>query len=763
MSGSQATAAAVPARGWRRPVGRLLVGVFVVLTAVGVWLALANQDWSVLGDLVAHGDRGRLAVLLAGSVVVNMAGLLLAMLVWWVVLRENDPPVSTAQVARIFFVGFLAKYVPGRVLALVASFRLARSAGVSAARMASGVALTLVVTVLTGLAVGLLAGTRVLGDRAWWLLLAAVPVVVVAVRPRLVDRAGRLAMRLLRRPAPAVGSADRTVRLTIAAQTLSWLVSGLHLWLLAIAVGAPPLRSLLLCVGAFSLAVVVGLVVMLVPDGIGVREAVLTAALSAVLPLPAAAVVVVASRLVSTVSEVGLALAVLGVTGLTHRRRKATALDEPAMALDAPAVALDKSATALDEPAAALDEPAAAPEPPAATGEGPRLRPPRLDRLRGEPRLDRLWRLLRPRRRWCWGTWLVVLATTLWSLFLAAHLLLSGRTPLWVPVDVTPPLLFVAVPAALLVVAPLARPARWRIIAVLVVAAVLGAGRSGINLATLWHTPPPAPPKAITLVAWNTDLWDRGWGLAAEPGDTDRFYRYLRELDADVYLLHEYLHYEKATDSPDLKAVQIDHLPRLRAEFPDHEIVIAGEHVTLSRLPIVGRQALDLTQWLPEHLRAVPPELAHFPSYYTTKTLRTDVLLGGKVVSLYNAHVHQPPHDVRLYRAASRTANADGEALRHAALRALRADVTANPNPVVIAGDLNTSPAMGVRRLLPDGLVDNARALSSLYPTSWAADDIPLWRIDWLLSTPDVAVHRYEFRAPRGLSDHQAQVALISA
>lgn len=322
VNGGQVTG--VPARGWRRPVGRLLVAVFVALTAVGVWFALASQDWTVLGDLVAHGDRGRLAALLAGAVAANVAGLLLAMLVWWVVLRDNDPPVSTPQVARIFFVGFLAKYVPGRVLALVASFRLARTAGVSAARMASGVALTLPVSVLTGLTVGLLAGTRVLGDRAWWLLLTAAPLVLLAVRPHLVDRAGRLAMRLLRRPAPTVGATNRAVRQIIAAQTLSWLVSGLHLWLLAIAVGAQPLRSLLLCVGAFSLAVVVGLLVMLVPDGIGVREAVLTAALTTVLPLPAAAVVVVASRLVSTVSEVGLAAVVLGAAEVANRRRVAS-------------------------------------------------------------------------------------------------------------------------------------------------------------------------------------------------------------------------------------------------------------------------------------------------------------------------------------------------------------------------------------------------------------------------------------------------------
>jgi glycosyltransferase 2 family protein len=56
------------------------------------------------------------------------------------------------------------------------------------------------------------------------------------------------------------------------------------------------------------------------PDGIGVREAVLAAALVAVLPAPAATVVALASRLVCTVSEVVLGAAALAVAEVLHRR-----------------------------------------------------------------------------------------------------------------------------------------------------------------------------------------------------------------------------------------------------------------------------------------------------------------------------------------------------------------------------------------------------------------------------------------------------------
>jgi hypothetical protein len=350
---------------------------------------------------------------------------------------------------------------------------------------------------------------------------------------------------------------------------------------------------------------------------------------------------------------------------------------------------------------------------------------------------------------------LVVTTSLAWLLFVILHRLLSGRTWPWALLDLVPPLVFVAVPAALLAVAPLARPVRWRIMAVQVISGLLGAGLSGINLATVWYTPPPAPPGAITLVSWNTEFWDQNWS-SSERKDAADLYRYLRELDADVYQLHEYLHID------DHRPIRIDMLPQLRREFPAHHIAVAGELITLSRFPIVQRRGLDLRPWLPDEQKVVPPALADFPDYYITKMLRTDVLVNGTTISFYNGHVHQPSTRLSLYRGDTRRANRHQENLRRASFRALQADINSNHHPVIVGADLNSSSAMGTRRLLPDRLVDHTRALSSIYPTTWKAGGIGLWRIDWLLTTPDVAVHRYDLLGPDGLSDHRAQRAILS-
>jgi hypothetical protein len=312
--------ALTPARRWRRRAWRLLVVGFGLVVAVAIWRALAGQDWSVVGVLLQRRDRGQIGLLLTAALLTAVAGPLLGMLSWRTVLLECGGPVSLARVLRIFFVGYLAKYVPGKLPGMVAAVKVAMSNGVTLPRMIGAGVLSMVLVHLTGLTVGLLAGVEVLGGKAGWLVLAAVPIVVVAWRPDLVTRAGRLATRLLRRPAPASAPSARGLRWAVAVQTGSWLVSGLHLWLLAVAMGAPPARSLALCVGAFSLATVVGMLAVVAPDGLGVREAVLLAALAAVLPVPAATLVVLASRLVTTVGEVVLGGAALAAAELLQRR-----------------------------------------------------------------------------------------------------------------------------------------------------------------------------------------------------------------------------------------------------------------------------------------------------------------------------------------------------------------------------------------------------------------------------------------------------------
>jgi endonuclease/exonuclease/phosphatase (EEP) superfamily protein YafD len=277
----------------------------------------------------------------------------------------------------------------------------------------------------------------------------------------------------------------------------------------------------------------------------------------------------------------------------------------------------------------------------------------------------------------------------------------------------------------------------------------LGLGVAGLNVSGLVSGGDgPAGPGAIRVVAWNTGFWDAD-------DDSAAFYRLLRQQDADVYALQEYLAWE------DDHIVPRDDASRLRQEFPGYHIGVVGELVTLSRLPVVEEHALSVPD--------APPPQDEFVDYWLHKVLRTDVRTANGIVSIYNAHlpvqawVDGSPLDSEFYRAMRRQDNA-----RKAQFRALARDVAANPHPVLVAGDLNTTPAMGDVREFPAGLRDAQRATRSPYPVSFTASlavhaRVPeWWRLDWTLTSPQVRVHSYDLLAPQGLSDHRLQSVVVS-
>lgn len=310
--------------GWRKLAWRLLLAGFGAVVVVGIVRALAGQDWSVVAEMLGQRDASQVSLLLAAALATAVVGPLLGMLSWRAVLLGGGPPVGLPQVMRIFFVGYLAKYVPGKLPGMVAQVKVATANGVTVPRMLGSGLCSMALVHLTGLTIGLLAGVELLSGTALWIALASVPMLALALWPGLISRLGLLGAWLLRRPLPANWPAACGLRIAVVAQCLSWLVSGLHLWLLAVAMGAPPLRSLALCVGGFSLATVVGLLAVVVPDGLGVREAMLLAALAAVLPVPAATAVTLASRLLTTVGDVLLGGAALATAEILHRTKEAT-------------------------------------------------------------------------------------------------------------------------------------------------------------------------------------------------------------------------------------------------------------------------------------------------------------------------------------------------------------------------------------------------------------------------------------------------------
>lgn len=312
-STSTSTSASNP-RTLRRVLRRIPTFLFAVALVAAIALAWRDVQWS---GLRRFGHASGLAAL-GLACVANVGGLAAALQSWREVLVAVAGPVDFGISARIFLLGFVAKFLPGSAWSVVVHMRMGSRAGLSPARMATVYVACLPIGIVTGGVVGILAGTPAFGGNPAWPVAAAAAATALMLSVatgRNINALISAAARVLHRPMPTA-LPDRAIRRSLAASEVGWLVSGLHLWLIVVVLGGPAWKSLPICVGAFALAVTAGSIAFFLPDGWGAREAVLTPALATLLGWPGALIAALASRAVLTVTEVlAAAVVVAGVRG----------------------------------------------------------------------------------------------------------------------------------------------------------------------------------------------------------------------------------------------------------------------------------------------------------------------------------------------------------------------------------------------------------------------------------------------------------------
>lgn len=275
-----------------------LVVTAVLLGFVG-WSVAGRWDEvrGVLGDLSAGG------LVLAGLAATVAYGC--GFLAWRALLTDLGAPVPVTGAARIFCVGQLAKYLPGKVWPIVFQARLGRAYQVPGRTSAAAALLVLLVSLGTGLVVTAVA-LPVLGDRAfdrfWWTLLV-LPAALVSLWPPLLNRLVARLLRLARREPLPRPLGTRGILSAAGWSVAGWLGYGVHLWLLLCDAGATGGDLLPVAVGAFAGSWCLGFLLAVAPAGVGAREVALPLLLAGSVATQVALVAAVVSRLLLTVVD----------------------------------------------------------------------------------------------------------------------------------------------------------------------------------------------------------------------------------------------------------------------------------------------------------------------------------------------------------------------------------------------------------------------------------------------------------------------------
>lgn len=296
---------------------RWLRAGFIVVAVAFAALALAAQ-WDEVSDRIERlsiGHVGLAAVFAVGS-------LFASFLAWRETLASLGDRLPIPVAARIFYVGQLAKYVPGSIWSIVGQVELAHAHGVRRERTATAGIVVLLISVTMALMLGLLAVPALLAAESGLYAAGALLLVPLGIvlHPAVLSWLIRTGLRILRRPPPETSLSGAAIRRVAVFALVNNGLLGLQVWQLAIDVGDSTWLLLPLAVGAYGMATALGLVVVPLPAGAGVREAVIVVVLAPELGAAGATLVAVLARLILTSSDLALAGLAVGATRVRERR-----------------------------------------------------------------------------------------------------------------------------------------------------------------------------------------------------------------------------------------------------------------------------------------------------------------------------------------------------------------------------------------------------------------------------------------------------------
>ena len=304
-----ATRSPSPDRKWLVLLARVLV-IGAALFYIGRSL-LRNWDELRQYDFALNWRLLIWAHIVLGASLFNRA------MLWHWVTRKFECAIPFWRAVAAWFYSQLGKYLPGKVFLLAGRLHFYRQQGRSALRVSMCFA-------FEGLA-GLLAASSIflsaplftdLGVVAQYRIhaLILVALFLVAIRPRHLELLVNPLLKLARRPPISLPLRYRDLLAIVVLYAVNWMALGLGFYLLTSAIYPMELRYLAYLAASFALAACIGVLVLVAPAGIGVRDAALVIALSAIMPQAIAVVITLASRLWMTLGELlGVAVVALAV------------------------------------------------------------------------------------------------------------------------------------------------------------------------------------------------------------------------------------------------------------------------------------------------------------------------------------------------------------------------------------------------------------------------------------------------------------------
>ena len=272
----------------------LVIAFFIGRAIYRHWQEVRDAEWTL--------DAGYLFI----SVLLTVSWFCLRPYVWGIILGRFGHPISYGGAFRVFRQAELSRYVPGTVWQYVSRVYLAGEWGVPAAATMAATIVETVLLVLASILPALLnireAFPRLAGIQQ--VLLFVFPLAALAVvHPRVLNFWARLLARRLKQPYSELNIGWGALTAVCLTYFLMWLVVGLGVGFFVRGLISVPLSEVPVLGSYYAAAWLIGIISVVAPAGIGVREGAFGLLLAQTMPLGAALTIAVGVRLWMTLLE----------------------------------------------------------------------------------------------------------------------------------------------------------------------------------------------------------------------------------------------------------------------------------------------------------------------------------------------------------------------------------------------------------------------------------------------------------------------------
>lgn len=307
MSGGNEDANA-PTSAPRKVIWRVVQLVFLLVALAYTAVQLRN-NWNEVKTSAADLHPNWLWIVASSAVVVATYAFLIQS--WRTLIAGEGSSLRFLVAARIWLIANLGRYIPGKVWSIAALNALAAREGVPGTAAAGAAVLGTLINIGAGFGVVALSGSRLLTElpsslRVGSIIGSACFVLGVIALPWILPPAAEWAAKRFGKSVPPVRIPASNLFVAVTINVLSWFSYGLAFKLFTNAVMPGVSGSVAQFTGVWTASYTLGYLAFFAPGGIGVREAVMTAAMFGLgmASKTDAALIAVTSRLWLSVVEV---------------------------------------------------------------------------------------------------------------------------------------------------------------------------------------------------------------------------------------------------------------------------------------------------------------------------------------------------------------------------------------------------------------------------------------------------------------------------